>query len=49
MIPDELAISVITLAELEFGVYSATDQQTSSEAHGDISQNNEVRNNRDYE
>jgi len=28
MIPDELAISVITLAELEFGVYSATDQQT---------------------
>lgn len=28
MIPDELAISVITLAELEFGIYSATDQQT---------------------
>jgi len=28
MIPDELAISVITLAELEFGVYSAIDQQT---------------------
>ena len=28
MIPDELAISVVTLAELEFGVYSATDQQT---------------------
>lgn len=28
MIPDELAISVITLAEFEFGVYSATDQQT---------------------
>lgn len=28
MIPDELAISVVTLAELEFGVHSATDQQT---------------------
>ena len=27
MIPDELAISVITLAELEFGVYSAANQQ----------------------